>query len=180
MQSKPGFLTMLLAGGAVCALAGQLHASGLLLPKDDKDAGIAEAEATAGAVKDRTRERPAPASLTSAVKAHGFWFGGNEAAPAKREPIRIERSDLTRKQLKAIATQPGGGAEWVTVDGSVVNVRSGPGLDAPRVGSMTRGTRLRVVERGETWTKVENPQSHLTGWMHQDFLKAAKAPETAG
>jgi uncharacterized protein YgiM (DUF1202 family) len=177
MQKKPKLFTVLLAGGAICALAGQLHATGLFVPPSEP-AVNPPSEAVASD-KDRTRARPAPGSLTGSIKARGFWFGAHETPAEAQEPIRVEAPVWTRKELQAIATEPGGPDNWVVVDGSVVNIRSAPGIDASRVGSLERGTRLRVIERRNNWTQVEDPQTQTTGWMHQDFLKAA-VPGKAG
>jgi hypothetical protein len=185
MQKKPKLFTILLATGAVCALAGQLHATGLFIPQAEPaiiEPAITEsAPAPDGAkeAKDRTRTRPAPGSLTGAIKAHGFWFGSEQAPAEAQEPIRVEAPAWTTKELQAIATQPGAPEDWAVVNGSLVNVRSAPRLDADRVGSLERGTRVRIITRRDGWTQIENPQTRQSGWMHQDFLKAA-VPGTAG
>lgn len=177
MQRKPGVFTILLAGGAVCALAGQLHATGLFTPQAKST--VHEASAASSNEKDRTRARPAPGSLTGAVEAHGFWFGASEEPAAKREPFRVETPAWTKKQLQAIATEPGNQKDWAVVEGSVVNVRSGPSANASRIGSFERGTRLRVIERQEKWTRIEDPETQQTGWMYRTLLKVSD-PGKAG
>lgn len=48
------------------------------------------------------------------------------------------------------------------------NVRSGPGTNFDRVGSVTREVILRKLEQKGSWVKVSHPR--LTGWVHTKLV----------
>ena len=50
-----------------------------------------------------------------------------------------------------------------------VNFRSGPSSDADDVGTLDLGTRVRVLQRGEDWCKV-NLESGKSGWIARKYL----------
>jgi N-acetylmuramoyl-L-alanine amidase len=57
--------------------------------------------------------------------------------------------------------------------GSGLNMRSGAGVGAPRIGLLPRATRVSVVERDGPWwlvARIENGQPDTTGWVHSNWL----------
>ncbi len=48
------------------------------------------------------------------------------------------------------------------------NVRSGPGTNFDRVGSVTREVILKKLEQKGSWIKVSHPR--LTGWVHAKLV----------
>ena len=130
-------------------------------------------------VENTRRERPTPGALISAVTPAAPASTSDSQAPAPGLPTYDAAAPLsfgdTGKPLDLADKVEK--AEWVQVSGSVVNVRSGPSAASPRVGSFPEGTRLRVIERGAGWTKIEDPETGQSGWMKRDFL--AGLSETA-
>lgn len=57
----------------------------------------------------------------------------------------------------------------VTVDASALNVRIEPTLDAEVLTQVKRGTRLALLEAGDSWSKVELPDGRA-GWAASRFL----------
>lgn len=158
---KPEFFALLLSAAIVCALGGQLNATG-----PAEEAG----DAASALTKDRTRDRPAPASLAEAIEARGFWLGSRAQLPPKQEPIRIATPDWLQQGGQAQVELAEDDHNWVVVEGAGVNVRAGPSVRAQRIGNMTRGKRLRVLERGKKWTRIEDPLTSQSGWMWADYL----------
>ncbi|MGL5513753.1 MAG: SPOCS domain-containing protein [Sporomusa sp.] len=61
----------------------------------------------------------------------------------------------------------------ITVTGSVVNVRSGPGTNFPIVSKVKRGTILIVREQAFGWYKVVLPDGSTTGWIASWLVSTA-------
>lgn len=123
-------------------------------------------------VENTRRERPTPGALIGAITPAGPALTSGIQVPAPRKSIHNSAASSsfnnadTRFDLSDQVKQK----SWVRVSGSVVNVRSGPSVSAPRIGSFPEGTRLRVIERGASWTKIENPETGQSGWMKRDYL----------
>lgn len=160
----------LLAGAFLAALVAYpvLHLAGAA----DRNAAPGASPQQAASVPDGTRRvrqaKPDPGALSRSAYAKDFsrFFHANrEGEPLG--PIHLK----VNKALLALAETPEAAPERVRVDGSRVNLRAGPDLSAERITAFDRDTRLTVLERGETWTQVENPETGQTGWMHGDYLK---------
>ena len=54
-----------------------------------------------------------------------------------------------------------------TVNVSVLNVRSGPGLRYRVTGTLRKGTVVNVVSRSGSWSKINRPK---TGWCYSSYL----------
>ncbi|MFQ5340459.1 MAG: hypothetical protein ACE5F6_02810 [Anaerolineae bacterium] len=54
-----------------------------------------------------------------------------------------------------------------------LNVRSGPGVTYPRVGTVTEGTRVALDGRDEagTWVRGEMPAEEAEGWLSATFME---------
>ncbi|SDF22499.1 SPOCS domain-containing protein [Sporomusa acidovorans] len=61
----------------------------------------------------------------------------------------------------------------VTVTGSVVNVRTGPGTNFPVAAKVNKGTTLTVKEQAFGWYKVVLPDGTTTGWIASWLVTAA-------
>lgn len=55
-----------------------------------------------------------------------------------------------------------------TINGSVVNIRSGPGTSFPAAGSAYQGTEVSILESSNGWYKIQLGQ--LTGWLSGSLL----------
>lgn len=64
----------------------------------------------------------------------------------------------------------------VTVTGSVVNIRTGPGTNFPVVTKVNKGTTLTVKEQAFGWYKVVLPDGTTTGWI-ASWLVNGTAPK---
>ena len=123
-------------------------------------------------VKNTQRVRPTPGALVSAIAPSGPTLAADSQAPApsqSRYGSAVSSSFRNAGTLLNLSDQVKQDA-WVRVSGSVVNVRSSPSVSAPRIGSFPEGTRLRVIERGTGWTKIEDPETGQSGWMNRDYL----------
>lgn len=57
---------------------------------------------------------------------------------------------------------------YVIVTVNEANVRSGPGTNNSKVGSVVREVIFKKIDQQGEWIKVEHPQ--LTGWLHQKLV----------
>lgn len=55
-------------------------------------------------------------------------------------------------------------------------VRSGPGLHYPVVASISKGTKLNVVEEDKGWLKVESKRGNKPGYVEASLTKPAAGP----
>ena len=78
------------------------------------------------------------------------------AAPAKAEP--------------PAAPEPEPAAEFRSVAGSGVNVRSGPSNDSGKLFALAGGTRVEVTGEERGWLNVVDPDGR-SGWAYGDFLE---------
>jgi N-acetylmuramoyl-L-alanine amidase len=56
---------------------------------------------------------------------------------------------------------------------SDTQVRSGPGLHYPVVASISKGTKLNVVDEDKGWLKVESKRGNKPGYVEAAFAKPA-------
>lgn len=128
-------------------------------------------------------------ALTAEIGAkaayEGYTFGGWYTAKTGGEKVTV--LDASTKNARLYARWLNGTEEetapeegvCVTVTGTGVNVRSGPGTDYAVVGVANKGDRLRVTETkegsGYTWGKFQN------GWIclkYTDYDAITAQPET--
>ncbi|MBO8168744.1 MAG: SH3 domain-containing protein [Thermoanaerobacteraceae bacterium] len=72
--------------------------------------------------------------------------------------------------LLYILSLPAAFAQTATVTGSVVNVRSGPSVDNLKIGVVTEGYQLEVLEERNNWYKVRFAQDRV-GWIYKELLQ---------
>ena len=65
----------------------------------------------------------------------------------------------------------------LTVTGSVVNIRTGPGTNYPVVTKVNQGTVLTVKDQAFGWYKVVLPDGSTTGWIASWLVSGAGAPD---
>lgn len=166
-----GALLAALALYPVVQLAGASHRDAT--PKDatPKAEGSSShtAAAPAGTAKGKIRQAmPEPGALSRAAPGKdlsGFFRASREAETHGSLHVSVNKALFDLAGTAEVAP------ERVRVDGSRVNLRAGPSLSAERITAFDRDTRLTVLERGETWTQVKNPETGQTGWMHGNYLK---------
>ncbi|MEW6173362.1 MAG: N-acetylmuramoyl-L-alanine amidase [Bacillota bacterium] len=76
----------------------------------------------------------------------------------------------------SVTSRAGSVSTAVEVNVATLNLRSGPGSDYPKVGQVSRGTRLTVVERSGSWYKVRLAGGSIC-WVAGWLVKACAAPE---
>ncbi len=58
----------------------------------------------------------------------------------------------------------------IVVNKKTANLRNGPSLDSPVITVISKGTRLKTLERGDEWSKVK--AGDQVGWMANSLLTA--------
>ena len=71
-----------------------------------------------------------------------------------------------------------GGSVTMVMDASVGNVRSGPGLEHPVVGTMTKGTRLSGTWTSNGWLKVSSSR-YVSGTILTSATSGSSTPQTS-
>lgn len=107
-------------------------------------------------------EPPAPA----------LELADTQDAPVKR-PIGWHAPVQTHAPAPpSVDTATADPVDIVYVTGARVNMRSGPGSHYGWVASVTRGTRLILIEKRDRWYKVQADidGQTVTGWMAASFL----------
>ena len=59
-----------------------------------------------------------------------------------------------------------------TVTANSLNVRAEPTRTGMVLGSLKKGTEVRVLEEKDGWKRVQSDGVAPEGWVHGDFLKA--------
>lgn len=160
----------LLAAVVIGALATQLEPTRspyIRAVLDDKSGG------QVAVIENARPAPPTPAVLTKAITSTDSESTSRNQPRVLSEPNQNATDTAARPRNtggRRTRADPDGASVWVRVNGSVVNVRSGPTSSAQRIGSFPEGTRLRVLERDGRWTKIEDPESGQSGWMFRDFL----------
>ena len=123
-------------------------------------------------VENTRRERPIPGALIGATASKGTGLASDSETltPSQSRYDSAASSNFNSTGARINLSDQVKQNAWVRVSGSVVNVRSGPSTSAPRIGSFPEGTRLRVIESGKGWTKIEDPETGQSGWMNRDYL----------
>ena len=148
--------------------------SGLVTPAD-------ESTVTALADLDLSKSRDTEVTLASASTE------GEDVATAS-DPIEDTGTDLEKVAILTLdsgyaditiaepltvpeVTQP---RDIREVTGNVVNMRDGPGTSFERVGKITKGTEIVVLEDpGNSWVKLQVLDTGETGWIADWLITAA-------
>ena len=65
----------------------------------------------------------------------------------------------------------------ITVTGSVVNLRGGPGTEFAVLGQVARGDSLQVTGGLEDWYRVYVPHLSLFGWIYGPLTSGIELPQ---
>jgi len=65
---------------------------------------------------------------------------------------------------------------FITVTGSVVNLRSGPGTDCSVLGQVHAGDSLQVTGGTEDWYRVYIPDISLFAWIYGPLTSGTELP----
>lgn len=78
--------------------------------------------------------------------------------------------------LLALADTAGAAGSGV-INGSVVNVRSGPGTDYTIAGTLLRNTQVQIIQTQGSWYKIQF--GSLTGWVSSTLITAGQSAATS-
>ena len=67
---------------------------------------------------------------------------------------------------------------YVHVQGTLVNVREGPGTDFPVIMKLGNGTKVTEILRQESWVAVKVSGRDQIGWIHATLLKREKIEDS--
>ena len=79
------------------------------------------------------------------------------------------RSLFVSASLALFLAAPVLGAEYVTVSGDNVNVRTGPGTDNPPSMELFDGYPLKVLQKKGDWMEIADFEGD-TGWIHNSLV----------
>ena len=93
-----------------------------------------------------------------------------EVAPAA--PIADVVLSLAALDSISDGTFPAPAKDIRIIDGTLVNIRSGPGIDYPVILQLQGGTEVEVLEDpGTGWIRMQNPESREMGWISANLLR---------
>ena len=61
-----------------------------------------------------------------------------------------------------------------------LNVRAEPSTTGMVLGTLKKGTEVRVMEEKDGWKRVQSDGAAPEGWVHGDYLKAHGVGQKAG
>jgi len=125
-----------------------------------------------GAVESTTAEKAA-ASQFSSDKVSASQTQGGEFAGYGVENIIVTGPGIEPIAGTPIPTTLG----TVTVTGSVVNLRTGPGTNYPIITKVNRGTVLTVQDQAFGWYQVVT-SDNVTGWIASWLVSPSSVPVT--
>ncbi len=93
-------------------------------------------------------------------------------------PLKSELSSvaMTDEHESHVLPQPAESALAVSrlyVRARILNLRQGPGTDAPIIMKLLRDQELKEVSREDDWLEVRVPSSGMEGWVHSAYVRAA-------
>jgi hypothetical protein len=99
-------------------------------------------------------------------------------ATATRRPSRTPTDEPTKTQTPIPSSTPKGTAQGSITSGDVV-IRSGPGKNYPKVGTLQKGATVFVSGRTESgkWLEI-NVEDGSTGWVFASFVDTAVPHDT--
>ena len=91
-------------------------------------------------------------------------------APLKQSTIQAETQPKRNANADAASTTTQGTPAIVRADRS--NLRAGPGTDYPIVGSLAKGSPIRIIRQQADWLKVTVPNSNGDGptWIYAELV----------
>jgi len=99
-----------------------------------------------------------------------------DADPAIKSVIGTEVFSLetySASQASSSAVLTNGGRDVRQVTGDVVNMRAGPGTEFDKIGKLSKGAHVAVLDApGNGWIKVDVVETGASGWM-ADWLVTA-------
>ena len=104
--------------------------------------------------------------------ARGIVLPDVAAAPARNEPVEFTITEVAAPGAidAAVGDALAGALDLRMVIGEAVNMRGGPGIQHPVVGTLGRGTRAEVLREESGWAELRLASGE-TGWMAANFLR---------
>ena len=60
------------------------------------------------------------------------------------------------------------------VEARILNLREGPGTDAPIITKLVHNQELNEVSRRDEWLEVRVPSTGMDGWVHSAYVRPAR------
>ena len=124
--------------------------------------------------------------LAGAVALSLYFSGGVKSLPAsivaqqgdELYDIRPELNETPEQVAQEAAEETHYYAFTTVTKINNLHVRTGPSLDAEIIGKLPKGTTGFILERGESWSKVQvqEPQE-LTGYCFNGYLDMQEVPK---
>ncbi|MEG1408821.1 MAG: SH3 domain-containing protein [Terrisporobacter sp.] len=89
----------------------------------------------------------------------------NEITQMTQTPQKIESTGTTQITRQTLNTQD---KKYMKVNTSSLNVRSGPSTSSKKLGSLSRGTKVQIIQKSGIWYKISYKNSY--GWCSGDYL----------
>ncbi len=124
-----------------------------------------------GAYKNTPMEKAIAVMLDRAVQEiakmvpESYYRYGEENNPAYRP-----RQPRGLRSSASAAYVPYTGGKTITVVGTRVNVRSGPGTNYSIVTSLTKGVRLKALGKQGSWYQIQLPDGRV-GWVYERLVR---------
>ncbi|WP_417724335.1 SH3 domain-containing protein [Salipiger sp.] len=119
------------------------------------------------------RARPAEAPLTAPVTAIAAVAEAPVMTDAPRDETALADA-IPESEPVAEAAAATEAPDMLSVTGSRVNLRNGPGTRYSVVGQLVRGDEVeRLTDNGAGWIKLRSVRGGRIGWMADDFLEVA-------
>ena len=95
-----------------------------------------------------------------------------ETAQTAPAPVADVVLSLAALETVPVGTLPAPAKDIRIIDGTLVNIRSGPGTDYPVILQLQGGTEVEVLEDpGAGWIRMQNPETREMGWISAGLLR---------
>ena len=116
-------------------------------------------------------------NTTSTDKVSASQFGDESVSASETGGGNIEafgeQNVIVTGPMQPTAGHPASVTGMVTVTGSKVNVRSGPGTNFPVITKVNKGVKLTLREQAFGWYKVVLTDGSTTGWIASWLVEAS-------
>ncbi|MCA9731235.1 MAG: PorV/PorQ family protein [Deferribacteres bacterium] len=95
---------------------------------------------------------------------------GNTSMPAATKPSISDWAPTESKQSTVNTAISNPGLTYYTTNVSSLNVRSAPSQNAPKVGTIRRGQKVRIAGKKGNWVKIQVGANNF-GWVYNKYIE---------